>query len=166
MDVPPVKLGKIGRAFKAYCDKKSQSNLQELIHRINIRFGYGHSSFHEIAYLDQKRHLKGIYYLYLQNEVAIKKKREKINERESKMKPITPTLKKGDIIIDEEDTEWIVLEDSNNQDETTIRKKRGKIEKTIQLEGTAWASIPDERDENADGDVKESWEALQFEEMF
>jgi hypothetical protein len=82
---------------------------------------------------------------------------------ETKLKPITPILASGDILLDGDGVEWVVLTYHTGNETCDIKKRRGLMHITIQLDGEQWTEMEEEDD---NGDYKDNFEPREFEEMF
>ena len=91
------------------------------------------------------------------------KAKAKHDAYQSKLKPITPILASGDIILDGDGVEWLVRSYCPLAGTCDIKKRRGLIHITIEQDGEQWTEVEEPND---DGDYKDDFEPREFEEMF
>ena len=156
------KVGNLRKLFAKYNELKGKEKsrygyaLNKSI-REKIDDIFGNHNAHILSFINSK--IDGIEAYWTKYQADLKKQREKRDKYYENVKDITDELKVGDIIIDDDDTEWKVLEvlhDGNCE----IQKRKGKMCMEIQSDGGEWVEVLDEEDEARDK------EPLRFGNMF
>ena len=157
-------MGHISKSMIELGKSKKEVNVMRFMRSVGERIGYNEPTYHILSWLDQKPKIKGVYELYMKYHKIREDKRKQREEYWEKVKDIVEELKVDDIIIDDDETEWIVITKliSGNME---IKKRKGKMVKEIEYDGSSWNSVPDEDDEDKDGNIKDSFEPIEFTQM-
>lgn len=153
---------KIVKEYKELSNRKyaQKRKLEDKMNRYMIEKsgGYCQEANHVILYMIHKvEGAKELFDKRAERMLKIQKENEKYN---SNLKEIEDELKVGDIILDDEGTEWKVI--TATEHTTEIQKRRGKM--VIEIEGGKgeWTEI---LGEDSDGEEIDR-EPIRFEEMF
>lgn len=160
------KCGGLKKLVKAYGElnnrqvaKKRQIEVQ-LYTYLRRKVDYDNVAYNHI-YLFMFHKVKGAEDIYNKAIARFEKKRQDEIAYEANLKEIVDELKKGDILVDEEDcVEWVVLEAKNGQ--ATIKKRRGKMMMDIEGGKGEWEEVLEEND---NGELPDR-EPILFTQMF